>query len=516
LSSSSARRVAAAGRSSSTSVSVVLGVDVGTTQAKALAVDAEGRTWGAGAAPCELRSPGPRIAVQDWEQLRAAASQAIRRAAGEAKAQGAKIDGISLGTAMHALTGVSAAGEPLTPLITWADTRACEQAERLADGVGNLRRQRRTGTPSHAMMPLAKLVWLREQLPEVFRATRRWVGIKELMLSFLTGSWLVDYSCASGTGMFDLRALDWDPEAMDIAGVRRELLCDPVPTTSVAGELLAGVAAELELAPGIPVVAGAGDGPLANLGVGAVSPGIAAVSIGTSGALRVTLGEPAVDKCATLFCYALTDNLWTTGGAINNGGAAVDWLAAAVAPELSHDRRYALLDEALAAPPGSDGLIMLPYLYGERAPYWDAQARGAFVGLTSRHRRPHLVRATLEGVCQQLALILESVREAGHPVHEIRATGGFAQSAVWRQVLADALGQAITFTAGPRGSSFGAAVLGLHALGMIESIDESARWIKVDEIRESDESSRAALSGLRSTFASLYQALKPAFRELQT
>jgi gluconokinase len=504
------------GMTAPTGPPVVIGVDVGTTEAKALAVDLEGRTWGTGAAPCELRRPAPGLAVQDWGQLRAATLRAVRQAAGQARARGAIAGGVSIGTAMHALTGLNGAGDPLMPLITWADTRAAKEGERLARGAANLRRQRRTGTPAHAMAPLAKLVWLSDRQPELFRAARRWVGIKELLLAFLTGSWVVDYSCASGTGMFDLVQSDWDDEALNIAGIRRDLLCDPVPTTAVIGGISAKVARSLGLVPGTPVVAGAGDGPLANLAVGAVSPGVAAVSIGTSGALRVTLAHPAVDEGATLFCYALTDERWTVGGAITNGGAAFDWLAAAVAPELNRERRYQLLDEARAAPPGSEGLIVLPYLSGERTPYWDAQARGAFVGLTSRHRRPHLVRATLEGVCQQLALVLESVRDAGHAVHEIRATGGFARSAVWRQVLADALGQAVMFPDADQGSAFGAAVLGMQALGMIESVDESARWVKIHEVRESDESSRAVLSELRSTFASLYVALRPTFRELQT
>jgi gluconokinase len=251
--------------------------------------------------------------------------------------------------------------------------------------------------------------------------------------------------------MFDLAMSDWDGEAMDVAGISRRLLCEPLPTATVVGGILVAVAAQLELPLGTPVVVGASDGPLANLGVGAVSPGVAAVSIGTSGALRVTLAEPAVDERATLFCYALSDRRWTAGGAINNGGAAFDWLAAAVAPELGPDRKHELLDEGAGRSACSDGLVMLPYLSGERAPLWDAQARGAFVGLTSRHRRPHFVRATVEEVCQQLALILESVRGAGHPVHEIRATGGFFQSAILRQVLADALGHAVTFLEADRG-----------------------------------------------------------------
>jgi gluconokinase len=494
---------------------VVIGVDIGTTRVKALALDAAGQSWGTGAAPCRLQSPAPGFAVQDWRQLRTAAAKAIREAAGEAKARGATVAGISVGAALHAVTAVNASGQPLAPLITWADTRASAEAERLAVGPDNLARQRRTGTPSHAMTPLAKIVWLRKHQPGLFAAACRWVGIKELMLSFLTGEWLVDYSCASGTGLFNLRTLGWDAEAMGIVGIQAEQLCRPVPTTQVVGVLSSAAAAALRLAPSTPVVAGAADGPLANLGIGAVSPGVAAVSIGTSGALRVTLAQPMVDEQAVLFCYPLTDDLWTVGGAINNGGVVLDWLAATLTPHIKGQRKYALLDEAGTAPPGCEGLLMLPYLFGERAPYWDAQAQGALVGLTYRHRRAHLVRAALEGVSQQLALVLESVREAGHSVHEIRATGGFAQSKLWRQVLTDALGQAIIFPETDGGSSFGAAFLGMQALEMIESLDVVSGYVKIQEIREPDERSKAVLAAQRPTFASLYHALRPTFRELQ-
>lgn len=495
---------------------VVIGIDVGTTRAKALAVDATGRAWGDGAAACELYSPAPGIAVQDWRQLRAAAVRAIRAAAREAMARGAQVVGISVATAMHALTAIDASGEPLTPLITWADTRAWTQAERLASGRGNLSRQRRTGVPAHSMTPLAKLVWLRSHEPEMYHAARRWVGIKELMLAFLTGAWVIDYSCAGGTGLFNFRTLDWDGEALDLTGLEPTQLCQVVPTTAVAGGLSAAAAAELGVSPSLPVVAGAGDGPLANLGVGAVSPGVAVVSIGTSGAVRVTVRQPAVDKRAALFCYALTDELWTVGGAINNGGAAFDWLARTLVPHLTDDRRYELFDEAAAVPAGSEGLIMLPYLLGERAPYWDAQARAAFVGLSYRHSRPHLVRATVEGVCQQLALVLDSIRDAGHGIREIRATGGFVRSDLWRQVLADAFGRPIGFPQTDGGSSYGAAVLGLEALAMIDSFEPVTHSMEMQEIREPDERSSNALRAVRPTFVSLYYALRPAFRELQS
>jgi gluconokinase len=205
---------------------------------------------------------------------------------------------------------------------------------------------------------------------------------------------------------------------------------------------------------------------------------------------------------------------WVVGGAINNGGVVLEWTGEALAPDLGEHPEAELVAIAERAPAGSEGLIMLPYLLSERAPHWDPLPRGAYVGLTNSHRREHLIRAALEGVCQQLALVLASVREAGNEVHEVRATGGFAQSALWRQILADALGMPVGFTSGHEGSAFGAALLGMEALGLVDTIDEAAELVRIGDVAEPDERGAAVLAELLPTFASLYDALEPAYRAL--
>jgi gluconokinase len=289
-----------------------------------------------------------------------------------------------------------------------------------------------------------------------------------------------------------------------------------VPTTEVLA-LTADAAGRVGLPEGTPVVAGGGDGPLANLGVGAVRPGVAACSIGTSGALRLMVERPAVDPRRRVFCYALVPERWVVGGAINNGGVVLQWAGEALAPDLGTgaDAAKALVKLAAEAPPGSAGLLMLPYLLSERAPHWSPLPRGAYVGLTRHHRREHLVRAALEGVCHQLALVLASMREAGNEVREIRATGGFARSALWRQILADALGVPIGFPAGHEGSAFGAALLGMQALGLVASIDVAADLVRIDDVVEPDADAAAVYAEALPTFAQLYDALEPAFGALQ-
>jgi gluconokinase len=432
---------------------VVLGLDVGTTSAKATAFDANGQRRGHAEVVYERSDP----AAQDPGAVVDAAMRAMQQV--EARV-------VACSTAMHGLVALDEHDRPLTPLLTWADTRAVEQAERLKAERPDL--HDRTGTPLHPMSPLAKLLWFRENEPEVHAAARRWVGLKELVLHRLTGRWVVDWSVASGTGLLELATLDWCAESLELAGIEREQLAELVAPDEVVGD---------------GVVAGAGDGPLASVGVGAVRPGVAACSIGTSGALRLMVERPVVDPLRRVFCYALTDDRWVVGGAINNGGIVLDWARDALAPELTIDE---LLDVASGAPPGCDGLLMAPYLLSERAPLWDARATGAYVGLRRHHGRPHLVRAALEGVCQQLHLVLDSLETAGPEVREIRATGGFARSSFWRQLLADVLGRPIGFPANHEGSGFGAALLGLQAIGAIESLDAAADMVQIAEVVQPD------------------------------
>jgi gluconokinase len=216
-----------------------------------------------------------------------------------------------------------------------------------------------------------------------------------------------------------------------------------------------------------------------------------------------------------VFCYALTERRWVVGGAINNGGLVLDWAGDSLAPDLGEEPEDALLELAGRVPVGSGGLIMLPYLLSERAPHWSALPRGAYIGLTRGHRREHLVRAALEGVGQQLALVLASMRSAGMQVDEMRATGGFTRSDLTRQLLADVLGLDIGFPAGHEGSSFGAALLGMEALGIVESIDVAADLVELADVVRPDPAAAATYASLLPVYSEVYDALVPTFSALR-
>ena len=229
-----------------------------------------------------------------------------------------------------------------------------------------------------------------------------------------------------------------------------------------------------------PVVIGASDGVLANLGVGAISPGIVAVTVGTSGAVRATIGKPQTDPQARLFCYPLTEDYWVVGGAVNNGGITLRWVRDQLADAeidtaklLNQDPYDMLTAIANTIPPGSEGLIFHPYLAGERSPLWDANSRGSFFGLALHHNKAHLIRAILEGVVYNLYLVFQALESITGEVKSIRAAGGFARSSLWRQMLADIFAREVAIPETYESSCLGAALLGLYALGEIEDLAKS-------------------------------------------
>ncbi len=477
---------------------LVIGIDSGTTGTKAVAAGADTSIHASAEVSYELRVPQPRHAELDPAELQDATVETLREVASELDGSDHEVVGICLSAAMHGLLPFAADGTPRGPVVTWADTRADAEARRLRDDRGANDLHARTGTPIHPMSPLTKLMWTAANEPELHRSAARWGGVKELLLAGLVDAELtIDMSCASATGMYDIHERRWDPEALERAGVDEARLAQVVPTTHVVGPLRPDVARAVGLPDGTPVIAGASDGTLANLGVGAVVEGFAALSVGTSGALRAVRGAPGIDEAGRLFCYALTEDKWVVGGAVSNGASVLDWLSAALGapPE---DDIATLLQEAESVPAGSAGLLALPYLLGERAPWWRSGLHGAFIGLRRDHGRGHLVRAVIEGVAQQLALILAAVKDAGVEVSEIRATGGALASPLWSTVLASALEMPLRQAPSSEGTAVGAALLGHHALGGLGDLDDVARIVTLEQQTAPDPDA-----------AEVYRAMRP-------
>lgn len=501
---------------------VVLGLDVGTTGTKAVAF-AVGSTWRQVAVrEYPLQQPAPGQQVQDPDVVLAAVESALAECV--TAAAGAEVVGISVSTAMHGLIGLDAGHHPLTPLLTWADARASAQAAALRASGRAAELQQRTGTPVHPMTPLAKLIWFHQEDPQTAAAVRWWVGLKDYVVWRLTGTLVTELSSASGTGLLDLASRDWDPEAVTLSGARLDQL-PPVRPTTDRLPLSAELAGRLGLAAGTPVVLGAGDGPLGNLGTGALAPGVAGLSLGTSGAIRMVVPAPPADRDPALFCYALTDDRWVVGGAVSNGGIVERWAGTALAPDLVAAAGAGSADEAVlglaaSVPPGSDGLVMLPYLLAERAPLWDPDLPGAYLGLRRGHTRAHLVRAAVEGVCLQLSTILDRLDRL-QPVTAVRVTGGVFRSPLWREVLAAVLDRPLHLVGTEEGTARGAAALGLLALGLAPDLEsalallpdpaaDDATQVTADPaLVETYRATRAAIPGLVARLAPVADLFPP-------
>lgn len=454
----------------------MLGLDVGTTAVKVVACPLEAPEAVTGAVASSTQEyatnePHPGWQEQDPAGVLSGIDAAVADCVGQLR--DVEVVALSVSTAMHGLIGLDQDCRPLTPLITWADSRAAPEARQLrADGLaGELLRL--TGTPVHPMSPLLKLRWFTTHQAHFAAGVRWWVGLKDYVLHHLTGELITELSSASATGLLDLRSRDWAEESLELGGICRSQLPAVLPTTTVL-ELTAGAAQALGLPPGLPVAVGAADGPLGNLGTGAIETGVAGLSLGTSGAVRMVVSQPSFDAAGRLFCYALTDDVWVVGGAVSNGGSALRWAGHTFAPELtgSPHADADLLELAAKIPAGSEGLVLLPFLLSERAPLWDPDLAGAFLGLRHHHTRSHFLRATLEGVCLQMSTLVDALDSVA-PVQSLRATGGPFRAELWRQVMAATLGRPLSVQADAGGTALGAAALGWYALGGAASLAEA-------------------------------------------
>ena len=497
---------------------VVVGLDVGTTGVKAVAF-APGSSWRrVSLREYPLLQPAPGREVQEPD--------AIVRAAGEALAEcvaatgTAEVVAVSVSAAMHGLIALDAELRPLTPLVTWADTRAREEARGLRRSGAADELHVATGAPVHPMTPLTKLMWFARHEPGVWASARWWVGLKDYVLLWLTDMLVTELSSASATGLLEMSTRTWSPAALEACGVAAERL-PPIVATTATLPLAPATAPQLGLRAGTPVVVGAADGPLANLGTGAIVPGVAGLSLGTSGAVRLTVEEPQIDAGRKLFCYALTDSAWVVGGAFSNGGAVARWAGRSLAPDLQVAAGDAGADEALlrlaeSVLPGSDGLLMVPCLLPERSPVLGPDVPGAYVGLRREHTRAHLVRAAVEGVCLHLRAILDELDRL-HPVSAVHATGGTFRSPLWQEVTAAVLDRPLYVMGDAEGTALGAAALALFALGRAPGlVDAVAQLSAPDSVPLSplgvSPDVVVTYARLRASLPELIAALAPAAR----
>lgn len=472
-----------------------VGIDVGTTTTKAVAFDKNGNVLSQYSSGYGMTHPHPNWSEQNPEEIYEAFQKSLGIIVSPSVADKSIV---SFSSAMHGLIAVDIEGTPLTNLLLWADNRATDLAKQLKATDLGQELYHRTGIPIHPFSVFSKILWMKENEPDIFSKTHKFIGIKEYLWFRLFGEYTIDYSLASGSGLFNFRESNWDQLALETLGISEEQLPRLASTTHIQKNL-----SNLNL-PLVNYVIGAGDGPLANLGSGAMKPGQMAFTMGTSGAVRMCVSEPYTDPKMRTFNFFLFENQYIIGGATNNGGIVLQWLEEQVL--FSKNSIAKLIEEAKKLEIGSENLLFLPYILGERAPVWNAEARGVFFGLSITHTQAHIVRAVMEGLILNMYSIGKILMEQ-QSIHEICASGGFAKSDFWLQLVADIFQKKVVICETVEGSAWGAALLAMRALNMKEAANNVAQG----KVFMPNPAVAEKYQHLHQKFERLYEKLKDEF-----
>ncbi len=460
---------------------MILGIDVGTGGTRAVLIDRSGRVVASFASEhAAIRSEHIGWAEQDPEDWWRAAREAIAGAMAASELTGAEIEAVGLTGQMHGCVMLDAEGEVLRPALIWCDQRTQPECDWLTEKIGFERLIELTCNPALPNFTLTKLLWVRTHQPEIFAKIAHVLCPKDYVRYRMTGEFAMDMQEASGTLLLDVAHRRWSVEVAEAAGIPMGWL----PTLFEGPEICARVsetgAGATGLAAGTPVAAGAGDQGAGAVGMGILAPGSVSATIGTSGVVFAATDSPIKDRLGRLhtFCHAAPGR-WHVMGVTNGAGLSLRYFRDTFAPETSYDELTAL---AAKVPAGSEGLMWAPYLFGERTPHLDPEARAAFVGITASHTRGHFVRAVLEGVAFSLKDTLTLFGELGVPVKAIRLGGGGARGPLWRQIQADVYGQPVELLEAEEGGAFGAALLAGTGIGVWASVEAAcAETVRVAE-----------------------------------
>lgn len=494
----------------------LLGVDIGTSGAKALLCDTHGTVLATATAPYPLSTPKPLWSEQepaDWWQGVCAAIQSVLQTSGVA---GAEVAGLGLTGQMHGAVFLDQENRVIRPALLWNDQRTAAECAEITARVGATALIEMTGNPALTGFQAPKILWLRHHEPEHFARVAQVLLPKDYIRFLLTGVSVTDASDAAGTLLLNLRTRDWSDEILRALDIPREWLPRVTEGPEPTGGLLPDVAASLGLPQGLPVMAGGGDNAAAAVGTGIVRTGVINSSIGTSGVLFAHTDAIAIDPQGRLhtFCHAVPGQYHLMAVTLSAGGS-FQWfrnLLRPLHPDLSYDDLIALAQES---PMGAEGLLFLPYLSGERTPHLDPLARGAFVGLTTRHTIGHMARAVMEGVIFSLRDGLELFKQLGVPLHEVRTTGGGGRSELWRQLQANIYGMDIATLQVEEGPAYGAALLAGVGVGVFADVGDAVeRCVVVKEITRPTSDHIDRYQAYYDIYRSLYDALHPQFHRL--
>jgi len=502
--------------------SYLLGIDVGTTGAKALLCDQAGQVKASATTGYPILTPRPLWTEQHPADWWAATVKSIRQLLAETEIAPGQVVGVGLTGQMHGLVLLDAQGQVLRPCIMWNDQRTAAQCAAITRDVGAGRLLQLTGNPVLPGFTAPKIAWVREHEPDIYRRTARVLLPKDYVRYRLTDSFFSEVSDASGTSLFDVGQRRWSDEMLQAVGVPRSWLPEVTESPVVSAHVSPSAARETGLLAGTPVVGGGGDQAAQAVGTGIIAEGVVSVTIGTSGVVFAASDTYRVEPQGRLhaFCHAVP-GMWHLMGVMLSAGGSFRWYRDALggqeqsqAAQTGRDPYDLLTGAAAEVPPGCEGLIFLPYLTGERTPYPDPNARGVFFGLTLRHSKAHLTRAVLEGVSYGLRDSLELMRDLGLTIAQVRASGGGARSPLWRQILADIFEAEIATVNVTEGAAYGAALLAAVGAGVYDSVAEACQVaIQVTGSTRPGPAS-AVYADYYPCYRALYPALAPQFEAL--
>jgi xylulokinase len=447
-----------------------IGIDSSTTATKALLMNEHGAILGVASSEYSFETPHPLWSEQSPSLWWHGTAESIRQVLAKTNVDASAVKGIGLAGQMHGLVLLDEKGEVLRPALLWNDQRTAAQCDEIRRKIGRGELIQITGNDALTGFTAPKILWVQEHEPEIWKRVRHILLPKDYVRYKMTGEFAVDCADGAGTILFDLKKRNWSQEVLTALDIPSEYLPKVYEGTEITGVLLPNVADELGLPAGTPVFGGGGDQAAAAVGTGAVRAGVVSLSLGTSGVVFATTDGCAIESEGRLhaFCHSVPGK-WHFMGVMLSAAGSLRWHRDTFAPGTNYDD---LLKPAADIPPGSDGLLFLPYLTGERTPHPDPLARGAFVGLTVRHTFPHLTRSVLEGVSFGLRDSFELMKNAGlKDISQVRVTGGGARSPFWRQILADVFNAETVTVNAEEGAAYGAALLAATGAGVFPSVE---------------------------------------------
>lgn len=464
----------------------IIAIDIGTTLTKGIIYRVKGGIEKTASFSHQIHCPSSGIVEQDPDEVCSGVEKVIHELSGRIKPS--SIIALVFGGILHSFIPIDGRKKPLNRALIWADLRSLKECEALRKRLDVEEVKRRTGCTLHPLYFLPRILWFRERLPDIFKKTWKFISIKEYVMLKLFGSLMVDRSIASGTGIWNMYTMDWDEELLGIAGIGKDMFSPVVELTTIIPRKKTEERTKCVIPSDVPVIIGGGDGPLAHLGSAGLNRGLMSLTVGTSGAVRRSTSRPGILHGKEAWCYYLGENNWVMGGVIHDAGVVLQWLSTKIFNGSLKDGTninvlrediFNSMNEALRnVPPGSEGLIFLPILGGERTPNYNPSARGALIGMNYAHGREHILRALLEGIAYRLLSVYEMLSPEKDA--ELVVTGGILKSPLWMQVIADFFGKRLLIPAIKEATAWGAVLIAMRALGMIETFDKVDDYVEID------------------------------------